>query len=154
LTDPRRLTTQLVLPRSQYLAALGHLVDITLSHLITSVLALVDIPQIESDHLVEILTELKSIESMGIFDSQPTPAHAGESGESMPVSSIATHVPHWLKFVYLIEMLGASLVDIGQLLDHGALIDFEKEELIRLIRALFAESEVREGVVSRIEAAS
>lgn len=69
----------------------------------------------------------------------------------MPISTIATHVPHWLKYVYLIELLGASLSDIGQLLDHGALVDFEREELVRLVRALFAESEVREGVVARIE---
>jgi centromere/kinetochore protein ZW10 len=114
------------------------------------VLALLDIPQVESDHLVEILTELKQVESMGIFDAQPsTGAEASEN--TMPVSSIATYVPHWLKYVYLIELLGANLLDIGQLLDHGALVDFEKEELVRLIRALFAESEVREGVVSRVE---
>jgi len=43
-------------------------------------------------------------------------------------------------------------VDITYLYDTGALIDFTTEELVRLIRALFADSEKRDGVVERIEA--
>ena len=45
----------------------------------------------------------------------------------------------------------ASLVDILYLFDSGALIDFTTDELVNLIRALFADSEKRDKAIERVE---
>ena len=47
----------------------------------------------------------------------------------------------------------ASLADVDYLFNEGALVDFERDELVRLVRALFAESPARETLVSRIQSA-
>lgn len=76
------------------------------------------------------------------------------------------HVHGWLKFCYLSELLvsresnhlwgkadsqSANLVDITYLFENGALIDFTPDELISLLKALFADSEKREKAIERIE---
>jgi len=43
------------------------------------------------------------------------------------------------------------LVDITYLFENGALIDFTPDELISLLKALFADSEKREKAIERIE---
>jgi len=45
----------------------------------------------------------------------------------------------------------ANLVDITYLFDSGALIDFTTDELISLLRALFADSEKRDQAIAKIE---
>jgi prophage maintenance system killer protein len=45
----------------------------------------------------------------------------------------------------------ANLVDITYLFENGALIDFTSDELISLLKALFADSEKREKAIERIE---
>ena len=60
-------------------------------------------------------------------------------------------VPHWLKFCYLSELLQASLVDIAYLHETGALVDFRPDELVTLIKALFADSEKRDKAIESIE---
>ena len=45
----------------------------------------------------------------------------------------------------------ANLVDITYLFENGALIDFTPDELISLLKALFADSEKREKAIERIE---
>lgn len=42
-------------------------------------------------------------------------------------------------------------MDILYLFDSGALIDFSTDELVSLIRALFADSEKRDNAIERIE---
>lgn len=42
-------------------------------------------------------------------------------------------------------------MDILYLFDSGALIDFSTDELISLVRALFADSEKRDDAIERIE---
>jgi centromere/kinetochore protein ZW10 len=44
----------------------------------------------------------------------------------------------------------ASLADIRDLFDDGALVDFMPEELGKLVRALFADTPLRAVLVSRI----
>jgi len=74
-------------------------------------------------------------------------------------------VPAWLKFSYLSETLGmfcfrqnriglngfslqeASLADISYLFDEGALVDYETQELIKLVRALFADTPQRTNMI-------
>jgi centromere/kinetochore protein ZW10 len=45
----------------------------------------------------------------------------------------------------------ASLVDITYLFDTGALVDFTTEELVNVIKALFADSPKRDAAIERIE---
>lgn len=42
-------------------------------------------------------------------------------------------------------------MDILYLFDSGALIDFTTDELVSLVRALFADSEKRDNAIERIE---
>ena len=79
-----------------------------------------------------------------------------------------SYVPSWLKFSYLSEllvstasaygiqslMLGtvqqeASMADITYLFEEGALVDFELDELVKLVRALFADTPLRANTISK-----
>lgn len=42
------------------------------------------------------------------------------------------------------------MADISYLFDEGALIDFELDELIRMMRALFAETPLRAKTIDKI----
>jgi hypothetical protein len=46
----------------------------------------------------------------------------------------------------------ASLADISYLFDEGALIDFEIQELIKLVRALFADTPQRRNMINKLMA--
>jgi protein transport protein DSL1/ZW10 len=46
----------------------------------------------------------------------------------------------------------ASLVDISYLFDEGALIDYETHELVKLVRALFADTPQRANMVHKLMA--
>jgi centromere/kinetochore protein ZW10 len=77
-------------------------------------------------------------------------------------------VPTWLKFSYLSELLvcllflseridlltgneqEASLADITYLFEQGALVDFEVDELVNLVRALFADTVLRTNTINKI----
>ena len=78
-------------------------------------------------------------------------------------------VPAWLKFSYLSELLvcffsdkiesvewfslqEASLADISYLFDEGALVDYETQELIKLVRALFADTPQRTNMINKLTA--
>lgn len=54
----------------------------------------------------------------------------------------------------LTGMQSANLVDITYLFENGALVDFTPDELIGLLKALFADSEKREKAIERIERGS
>jgi protein transport protein DSL1/ZW10 len=46
----------------------------------------------------------------------------------------------------------ASLADISYLFDEGALIDYETQELIKLVRALFADTPQRRNMINKLMA--
>lgn len=78
------------------------------------------------------------------------------------------HVPSWLKYSYLTELLvsiyitsaekrhlifasqEASIADISYLFDEGALIDFDVNEIVKLIRALFADTPLRSNTIAKL----
>jgi protein transport protein DSL1/ZW10 len=45
----------------------------------------------------------------------------------------------------------ASIADITYLFDQGALVDFEVDELIKLVKGLFADTPLRANTISRIQ---
>jgi hypothetical protein len=44
----------------------------------------------------------------------------------------------------------ASLADISYLFDEGALIDYETQELVKLVRALFADTPQRANMINKL----
>ena len=83
-------------------------------------------------------------------------------------SDVVVHVPSWLKFSYLSELLvsilatescprllsttpqEASIADISYLFEEDALVDFTQEELVNLVRALFADTPQRANMINKL----
>ncbi|KZV65179.1 hypothetical protein PENSPDRAFT_655986 [Peniophora sp. CONT] len=131
-----------ILTKQRYFTATGALVDAALARVLEDVLALPDITEDESHRLSELCRVMNALEGLFIDAEDP----------EQP-SRVVAHVPSWLKFSYLSELLEASLADVDYLFNEGALVDFERDELVRLVRALFAESPARETLVARIQSA-
>ncbi|KAF5387324.1 hypothetical protein D9757_005736 [Collybiopsis confluens] len=126
-----------VLTKSKYYTAVGSITDAALCRVLQNVLALDDIPELESHRLSELCRILLALEGIYVEDpAQP--------------SFVVSYVSSWLKFSYLSELLEASLVDITYLFEEGALVDFEVEELARLVRALFADTALRTNTINKI----
>ncbi|KDQ19560.1 hypothetical protein BOTBODRAFT_126442 [Botryobasidium botryosum FD-172 SS1] len=124
---------------SAYCKAVGNIVEEALGRVITDVLALPDITAVEShslSHLCKILNPLESL-----F----TPARA-------TTTMVFAHVPSWLKYSYLQELLEATIADITYLFEEGDLIDFDVDELAKLLRALFSDTPLRAQTIAKIMA--
>lgn len=139
LRNVKQLASKLqrVLPKSKFYIALGLVTDAALSRVLRDIIALPDIPEVESHRLSELCRILNSLE--GIFSEDPTQP-----------SFVVAYVPSWLKFSYLSELLEASLADITYLFEQGALVDFEVDELVRLVRALFADTPLRSNTINKL----
>ncbi|KIY51849.1 hypothetical protein FISHEDRAFT_36158 [Fistulina hepatica ATCC 64428] len=125
-----------VLLKQKYYTAIGHVVDEAVLRLMDDILALPDIPEVESHRISELCRILKALESLFV----------DEDG-----SLVVAYVASWLKFSYLSELLEASMADITYLFEEGALVDFETDELVRLVRALFADTPLRANTIQTIE---
>ncbi|WVQ64596.1 uncharacterized protein L199_002763 [Kwoniella botswanensis] len=124
-----------VLSSSKHLEFISHLVITLTQRLTNDVMTLGDITEVESNRLTDLFKLVYPLEH--IFEPEGGVVRWVGGG--------------WLKFCYLSEILQASLVDITYLIDSGSLIDFTPDELIGLVRALFAHSEKRDSVIERIE---
>ena len=71
LSDIRRLAAlwQGVLAKSKYYTALGLVIDAALSRVLADVLALPDIPEVESHRLSELCRILNSLEGLFVEDA-------------------------------------------------------------------------------------
>lgn len=127
-----------VLPTSKYNRATGVVVEAALTKILGDVLALPDIPELDSHRLCELCRILNALE--GLF------ADGTESA-----SMVVAYVPSWLKYSYLSELLEASIADISYLFDEGALIDFEVDELVKLVKALFADTPLRTNTMAKLQ---
>ncbi|PFH51800.1 hypothetical protein AMATHDRAFT_46783 [Amanita thiersii Skay4041] len=135
----KRLATKLKgsLTKSKYYTVIGLVTEAALSRILGDILALPDIPEIESHRLSELCKFLNALEGLFVEDpSQP--------------SFVVAYVPSWLKFSYLSELLEASMADISYLFEEGALVDFSVDELVRLVRALFADTNLRTNTITKI----
>jgi centromere/kinetochore protein ZW10 len=83
---------QSVLVNDQYFILLGSLVESVVTRLLDDIVALDDITEVESERISSILSLVETLDHL--FQSP-----LGD------VSTIAAHVPHWLKFCYLKEIL-------------------------------------------------
>ncbi|KAI0289458.1 hypothetical protein BC826DRAFT_1031931 [Russula brevipes] len=128
-----------VLSKLKYFNALGSLVNFCLTCVMGDILALPDITEVESHRLSELCRILHALEGLFVDDPEQP-------------SFVVGCVPAWLKFSYLSELLEASMADISYLFDEGALVDFEKQELIKLVRALFADTPQRANMINKLMA--
>ena len=52
--------------------------------------------------------------------------------------------------INVISLQEASMADITYLFEVGALVDFSTDELVRLVRALFADTNLRTATINKI----
>lgn len=134
-----------VLSHSALLQSLGSLVSTALMKFIADVEDMSDIAEDESKKLHGYCISLSSLSSL--FQTN------NDSGEPQDMTSIYT--PNWFKFQYLSEILDSSLADIRYFWTDGELkLEMEAEEVVDLIKALFAESEHRRKAIGEIRRTS
>ncbi|KAI0079377.1 hypothetical protein K474DRAFT_1735495 [Panus rudis PR-1116 ss-1] len=139
LQEVRRFSHEVksILPKTKYYNAIGSVVESALSRVLQDILALSDIPDVESHKLADLCRVLNALEALFVED----PNHP---------SFVVAYVPSWLKFSYLSELLEASIADISYLFEEGALVDFEIEELVKLVKALFADTPLRANTIQKL----
>lgn len=124
-----------ILSHSALLQSLGSLLSTALNKVIVDVEDMSDIAEEESKRLRHFCDELAKLSGLFVADEQ--------AGEAKDMTSIYT--PNWFKFQYLSEILESSLADIKYFWTEGELkLEMEAEEVVDLIKALFAESEHRD----------
>ncbi|KDN49566.1 hypothetical protein K437DRAFT_293689 [Tilletiaria anomala UBC 951] len=130
-----------IMTRTAFLAAMGRLIDGVLLRLLEYIEDLEDISEVESDKLAVLCKMFGPLEEIFV-------------DESTQQTSVALFVPSWFKASYLSEILTGSLVDIEFLFfEAGALVDYSKAELSKLIKALFSDSSNRAKLLHHIEVA-
>ncbi|WAR53093.1 hypothetical protein PtB15_2B523 [Puccinia triticina] len=120
-----------VMLRSEYLNSLGRLVESVLQRILNEIEEQIDIEENDSKQLNIICKSLHPL--IKLFDLQPDFDHA----------DIYRYVPSWFKFCFLSELLEASMADIMWMYQEGHLSEFSRQEIVRLIKALFADSHLR-----------
>ncbi|OCK75915.1 hypothetical protein K432DRAFT_446386 [Lepidopterella palustris CBS 459.81] len=134
-----------ILSRSALLQSLGSLVSTALNKMIVDIEDMSDIAEEESKRLRYFCDEMVKLSSLFV-DEDP----AGTSGDM-----ISIYTPNWFKFQYLSEILESSLADIKYFWTEGELkLEMQAEEVVDLIKALFAESEHRRRAISEIRRTS
>ncbi|MCJ1465987.1 hypothetical protein MMC07_004606 [Pseudocyphellaria aurata] len=140
-----------VLSHSALLQSLGSLLSTVVNKIIVDVEDMSDISEPESQRLTTFCSRIAVLEDL--FIPQQSPTASGAEQTALPLTAVYT--PNWLKFQYLANILESSLVDIKYLWAEGELrLEFEAEELVDLIEALFADSEHRRKAIGEIRRAS
>lgn len=135
-----------ILSTSALLQSTGALFSSVLSKVITDVEEMDDISEAQSQRLSTFCTQLSKLEDL--FVAEPPD---GRQEEQEAVSMVAVYTSNWLRFQYLDQLLSASLVDIKYLWAEGELsLEFSADEVVDLIKALFAESSHRRSAISAI----
>ncbi len=126
-----------ILSSSAFLQSLGGLLNSVTTKVITDIQGLPDIGEADSTTLKELCDRVLSASDL----------FTGEEGRDMTF----VYCPTWLKFQYLAEILVSSLADIRWMWTEGELsLEFAAEEVVELVEALFAESELRRTAVREI----
>ncbi|KAG6888664.1 hypothetical protein C0995_006782 [Termitomyces sp. Mi166 len=147
LKEVRQLASRLkgIVTKTRYYTAIGLVVEAVLGRAISDILALPDIPEVESHRLSELCHIFNALEGLFVEDTTQV-----RIVPAMRPSFVVAYVPSWLKFSYLTELLEASMADITYLFEEGALVDFEVDELVRLVRALFADTQLRTNTIAKL----
>lgn len=128
------------LSRSALLQSLGSLLNTVVLKFINDIEDLGDISADASAKLASYISEFGRLEPLFKLPDQPN--------DALPVTAV--YCEKWLKFQYLGNILDSSMAEIMDLWKDGALVDFEKDELIDLVKALFADGEKRSQVLDEL----
>ena len=144
-----------VLSHSALLQSLGSLLSTVMNKIVVDIEDMSDISEPESQQLTAYCSRIAALEDLFLPIPQPptdptTSAHP-QSNEQDLVPLTALYAPHWWKFQHLASILESPLVDIKHSWTDGDLgLDFDTEELVDLIVALFADTPHRRGAVAEI----
>ena len=135
-----------ILSQGALLQSLGSLLSTVTSKMITEIEEISDIGEAESLQLKSLCDKISTLKD--IFTQSPSSeVEEGQEGQDMTF----IYCPTWLKFLYLAEILESSLADIRWMWTEGELrLEFGSEEVVELVEALFAESELRRQAVREI----
>lgn len=144
-----------VLSHSALLQSLGSLLSTVTNKVVVDIEDMSDISEPESQQLAAYCNRLAALETLFLPTPQattdPLASAQSESNEQSPVPLTALYAPHWLKFQYLANILESPLVDIKYLWTEGELgLEFDTEELVDLVMALFADTPHRRSAVAEI----
>jgi centromere/kinetochore protein ZW10 len=133
-----------ILSHSALLQSVGSLLSKVIDKMIRDVEDMEDITEPESRRLASFCTQISDLGDLFV------PAERPPSGaEVVPVTAV--YVSNWLRFQYMANILESSLVDIKYLWTEGELsLEFSAEEVIDMIKALFAESPNRRSAIADI----
>jgi protein transport protein DSL1/ZW10 len=138
-----------VLSHSALLQSIGSLMSSVIGKIIENIIDMDNISEPESKRLSSFCNQLSTLEDM--FIPQEASTSGIPSAQEGAIALTALYVPNWLKFQFLINMLEASLVDIKWLWTEGQMsLEFEEEEVVDLIKALFEESSHRRSAITAI----
>lgn len=142
---------QPILSTSALMQSIGSLVTMVIGKVIDSVEEMEDISEPESRRLTAFCQQIASLGDLFLSSAPPNVADDDRQDHG-PVPMAAVYVANWLKFEYLINILESSLVDIKYLWTEGELsLEFSADEVVDLIRALFAESAHRRSAIAAIK---
>ena len=140
-----------VLSHSALLQSLGSLLSTLINKLIIDVEEMSDISEPESQRLAAFCSRIASLENLFL----PQLQNQGRAESEVVVPLTAVYTPGWLKFQYLANILESSLIDIKFLWEEGELsLEFDIEELVELVEALFADSEHRRRAIGEMRKVS
>jgi len=125
-----------ILTLTDYYNSVGAVVDAVLLQMVDDVVNLDDITEVESEKLAEMCRKMEPVQNLFI----------GSDGES----HVGTYAQSWFRFSYLKELLIASMADISYLFEQGMLLDYKEEEIVKLLRALFADTPLRESTIRNV----
>ena len=135
-----------VLSKTALLQSLGSLMSTATSKIIMDIEDMSDISEPESQQLTRYCGRIASLEDLFLPDG------VERNEDAVPVT--AFYVPNWFKFQYLVNILESSLVDIKFMWTESELsLEFQTEELIDLILALFADSPHRRTAIAEVRSA-
>lgn len=144
-----------VLSHSALLQSLGSLLSTITNKIVVDIEDMSDISEPESQQLTAYCNRIAVLEDLFLPTPQPstdpTAAAQSQSIEQDSVPLTALYAPHWLKFQYLAKILESPLVDIKYSWTDGEFgLEFDTEELVDLVVALFADTPHRRGAVAEI----
>ncbi|KAL8892077.1 MAG: hypothetical protein Q9215_000961 [Flavoplaca cf. flavocitrina] len=140
-----------VLSYSALLQSIGSLLSSAIDKIIIDVEDMSDISEPESQRLTAYCRQVIAVEDLFL----PQQSTDSISSQEAAVPLTAVYVPGWLRFQYLSEILDSSLVDIKYLWTDGGLqLEYDMEEVVDLIEALFADSEHRRRAIGDIRRSS
>ena len=133
-----------ILSHSALLQSVGSLLSKVIDKMIRDVEDMETITEPASQRLASFCMQISDLG--GLF----VPAERPPSGaEVVPITAV--YVSNWLRFQYMANILESSLVDIKYLWTEGELsLEFSADEVIDMIKALFADSPNRRNAIADI----